>query len=85
MRISWEGRQEGAGGSRGERRWLSGFSASWQDLLQLLFCNPRFRTFPEPALLRCRVFCPWVITRRQKGGLRISLEMAAFFFSFFFF
>lgn len=26
-------------------------SASWQDLLRLLFCSPQFRTFPEPALL----------------------------------
>lgn len=44
-------------------------SASWQDLPPLLFCSPRFRTFPEPALLPHHVFGPWVITRKQKGGL----------------
>lgn len=27
MRMSWEARQEGAGRSRGERRWLSEFRA----------------------------------------------------------
>lgn len=62
-----------AGGSwklqRGEKvaEWIQ--SASWQDLLQLLFCSPQYRTFPEPALLSCGVFCPWVSTRRQKGVL----------------
>lgn len=63
--MSWRGgrRELQRGGKVAEQIQ----STSWQDLLQLLFYSPRFRTFPEPALLRCGVFCPWVMTRRQKG------------------